>query len=93
MLGVDEIAPCSGMLVPELKLRSALSCKRVTVPKLTAERDKCLRDYEILNSSCEKKQSILLEKMKSDRGKFRKSVTILGASVAVLSGILLGMLL
>tara|TARA_Y100000114_G_scaffold157208_1_gene188016 strand:- start:3042 stop:3323 length:282 start_codon:yes stop_codon:yes gene_type:complete len=93
VLGVDEVAPCSGMLVPELKLRSALSCKRVTVPKLTAERDKCLRDKDIFVKSCAKKESLLLLKIESEREGFKKTSTILGASVAVLSGILLGLML
>lgn len=92
-LGVDEVTPCSGILVPPLKLKNALSCKKVTVPRLIAERDKCLRDFDIMKKSWDKKESLLLNQIKKDQESAKFTQTILTASVAVLSGILLGILL
>lgn len=92
-LNVDEVTPCSGILVPPLKLKAALECKKVTVPKLIAERDKCMRDFSISKKTWDQKESLLLEQLKSQKESSRLSTTILSASVAVLSGILVGLML
>lgn len=92
-LGVDEVTPCSGVLVPPIKLKNALACKKVRVPQLIAERDKCLRDFDIMKKSWDRKESLLLNQIKKEQESSKLTSTILTTSVAVLSGILLGILL
>ena len=92
-LEADQITPCSGILVPPLKLKAALECKKVTVPKIMAERDKCLRDFSISKKTFQQKESLLLDQLKSQQESHKLKTTILTASVAVLSGILVGLML
>lgn len=92
-LEVDEVTPCSGVLVPPLKLKGALECKKVTVPMLMAERDKCFRDFDIVRKAWEQKESLLISRLQEERDTSALTSTILTTSVAFLSGILLVVLL
>lgn len=86
-------SPCSGILVPEAKLRSALECKRVTVPTLMAERDKCLRDIDIRMKLYLAREDLLKSEIQRNQSSLELKDKILTVSIGLVSGILLGIML
>lgn len=90
---MDEISPCTGILVPSEKLRNALLCKRVTVPTLTAERDKCLRDIDIRMKLYLAREDLLKSELSRERESSLVRDKILTVSIGLVSGILLGIML
>ena len=92
-LGVNEASPCSGILVPPAKIRNALSCKRVDVPRISAERDKCLRDIDIRMKLYLAREDLLKSELSRERESSTFVDKILTVSIGLVSGILLGILL
>ena len=92
-LDARAVSPCSGILVPESKLRSALECKRVSVPTLMAERDRCLRDIDIRMKLYLAREDLLKNELQRERSSYEMSDKILTVSIGLVSGILLGILL
>ena len=74
----------------ESKLRSALTCKKVTVPKLNADLEKCHRDQEIRMKLYLAREDLLKDEVKRSREDSKMITHILTISLSLISGILVG---
>ena len=92
-LNDGEISPCSGILVPPEKLKKALECRRVEVPTIEAERDKCLREIDIRARLYVAREDLLKSEIQSARDDNRMLDKILTISIGLISGMIIGMAL
>ena len=87
-----DSADCKGVLVPEEFLKRALACRKVEVPKEEAKTRKCLRDFDIMTKTWENKESLYRDAIREERSRQELTSMIVTTSLAVLSGVLLGIM-